>query len=187
MLQSPLFFPRGNSGARSLPGGGDLIDDCMLVQHTFVLSGTQASRVCLVPSLLWDKQGTRWSLGKGIAPGKDGMLNIWPNSSFLRRSWDLGFFRNFLCAEPRRGVMVKACLLVQTIIFVFSGSQASRVNWVLAIIWNRQSRSRSFEQILEKKVLMPTLIFFSPWWNRDLKLIIHSFYTELWEGPMVSG
>lgn len=80
--------------------------------------------------------------------------------SFSKEKLGPGVFRNLLCAEPGRGVMVNACLLVQTVIFVFGSSQASRVNWILAMIWNRQDRSRSLGQNLEKEVLMPSLTLF---------------------------
>lgn len=48
------------------------------------------------------------------------MVQLFPSS---RRSWSLELFSNSLCAEPVRGTLENACLLVQTAIFIFSGSQ----------------------------------------------------------------
>ena len=55
IFQSSLFLPREKPGAWSLAGGGSLVDDCILVQSTIILSDPQASGICHVPSALQDR------------------------------------------------------------------------------------------------------------------------------------
>lgn len=111
-----LLFLNKKPGACSLAG----VDDCMVVWTNIILSdppgylecavsyqqGQQSRTQCLGSS--WN----RWSIEHSV--------QIFPSS---RRSWGLEVFSNSLRAEPVRGTLGNACLLVKTAIFTFSTFQ----------------------------------------------------------------
>lgn len=113
---SSLLFLNKKPGACSLAG----VDDCMVVGTNIILSDPPEYLECAV-SYRQGKQSrtqclgspwNRWSIEHSV--------QIFPSS---RRSWGLEVFSNSLRAEPVRGTLGNACLLVQTAIFTFSAFQ----------------------------------------------------------------